>query len=226
MLKQSSQKQFQMFTRVRQFGLANPAEFPPETLAGRLFSDLADVMENLSNAAAAQEEGERRSAVDAKDAARRALREDLDAIARSASSVAVEIPELRNRFRLNGARTDQELLAKARAFAESVEPWRTKFIEHELPANFVEDLRSDIGAFEQARDRLVQTTARAVTATRSIEDAAREGLAIVKRLDTIVRNRFKRLPAKLDGWKRARTVERPVKQQSSGKPKAGEKIAA
>lgn len=217
-----------MFTRVRQFGLANPVAFPPETLAGRLFSDLTGVMENLSAAAAAQEEGERRSAVDAKDAARRALREDLDAISRSATSVAVEISALRNQFRIKGALTDQELLAKARAFAENIQPWRAKFVEHALPANFVEDLVADIATFEQAGERLVRASTRAVTATRSIDNAAAEGLAIVKRLDTIVRNQFKGLPQKLDEWKRAKKVEQSPRSpaRASNKPKAGEKIAA
>ncbi len=217
-----------MFTRVRQFGLANPVEFPSDSLAGRLFSDLAKAMDNFSISATDREIGERRGASDAKNAARRALREDLDAIARSASSVAVEVPELRNRFRVRDARTDQELLAKARAFAEIVAPWRTKFVEHALPANFVEDLLADIETFEQAGERLVRATTRAVSATRSIDNAAEEGLVIVKRLDAIVRNRFKGLPAKLDEWKRAKKIEKPIKSsvQSSSKTNGGEKIAA
>ena len=205
-MNQANQRQYRMVLRVQQFGLARPTDFPETSVGGQLFADLSRLIDEMSRAAAEQVEGDRRSTSGLKVAARKALRADLDAISRGA--LATGQPDLKSRFRLKPLLTDAALLATGRAFAEYAAPLRQQFIDHELPPNFIEDLLADIQAFEQVTGKVIDATNRVVSATSTIQAIEGQGKALVKRLDAIVKNRYRANQPTLDEWARARAVER------------------
>lgn len=202
------QKRFNMFLRVQQFGVEHAGVFAENTYGGRLFLEIGLIVADMVRGVAGQNEGERRSAINRLSKAKKALVEDLQAIARTGQSMTGEFPELVGKFKLVTPLANAELLGAARAFAGFAEPYRAKFIERNLPADFLEDLEADIVVFESAlRDRITASSQR-TAASRAIRSGATKGMDSVKRLDAVVRNTFRGNHAKLEEWKRAKALNR------------------
>jgi hypothetical protein len=203
------------FVRVRAFGEERAASFPTDSLGGEQFNIIAEVVETLNSTITAQTSGKSsvQQATSSRTDAREALRESMQAISRTARVMALDIPGLENKFRMPRSGSDQALLYAARAFLGDAEPLKDEFIRHELPATFLEDLRADITNLERAMSR--QNTGRGaqVTATASIEQTVERGMNALRRLDAIVRNKFRDDPATLAAWEHARHVERPARTQ-------------
>lgn len=202
------QKRFNMFLRVQQFGVEHAGIFADNTYGGRLFVEIGQIVADMVRGVAGQNEGEKRAAVNKLTKAKKALVEDLQAIARTGQTMTNEIPELVGKFKLVTPLSNADLLGTARAFAGFAEPYRANFIERNLPANFLEDLEADIAVFEAAlRDRIAVFNQR-TAASRAVRTGAKKGMDSVKQLDAVVRNTFRGNQVKLDEWKRARALNR------------------
>lgn len=203
------------FVRVRAFGEERAASFTTDSLGGEQFKIIAEVVETLNAAITAQTSGKSsvQQATSSRTGAREALRESMQAISRTARAMALDVPGLENKFRMPRSGSDQALLYAARAFLADAEPLKDEFIRHELPATFLEDLRADIANLERAMSG--QNTGRGaqVTATASIEPTVERGMNALRRLDAIVRNKFRDDPATLAAWEHARHIERPARTQ-------------
>jgi hypothetical protein len=139
--------------------------------------------------------------------AREALRDDLDAIVRTARAMALDMPGLDDKFRTPRETSDQAVLNAARAFARDAAPLAGDFIQYDMPEDFLADLEKSISDFEEAiRDHEAGKDTH-VAATAGIEAAIDAGLDAVRRLDAIVPNRLRNDPATLALWERARRVE-------------------
>ena len=94
-------RRYEMLVRVRDFGTAHPHLFPPSTLGDQAFATVAAVVTQLSEHAATQLSGRgtAREGTTSKAVAREALREDLDAIIRTARAVALDMPGTDDKFR-------------------------------------------------------------------------------------------------------------------------------
>lgn len=207
-------RQIEMFLRVREFGIANPSDFPAESFAGRLFTQLNDIYADAWISAVGQASKSPRAASARKERARTALRDDIVAIARTAQTIDLRRPELSLTFLPPKKPTDQNLLATAKAFAQNAEAFHDEFIQRGLPENFLDDLESDIATFEQAISGKISTIQAASTALRSLRNATARGMETVRKLDPIVRNVYRGNPDKLEAWKQARTVERVARASS------------
>lgn len=210
-MKDVERRHSETFERVRDFGVEHAASFPAGTLGAELFSTLSAHVAALQTHAAAQSSkaGAGAQGTTSCAAAREALREDLDAISHTARSMSVKTPGLEERFRLpRGNRNDQQLLATARAFATDAVPFKAEFIRHELPADFLDDLAADIAAFEASITEQNRSRDARVSATGSIDEAIGRGIAAVRQLDAIVRNKFRDDPATLAAWASASHTER------------------
>lgn len=77
---------YEMFVRVRSFTAERAASFPPDSLGGETVAELDSVIESLKEAATSQTSGlsSVQRATAARMAAREALRESMQAIARTA----------------------------------------------------------------------------------------------------------------------------------------------
>ena len=143
----------------------------------------------------------------------------MQAITRTARMMAIDTPGLENKFRLPRSGSDPALLQTARAFAADALPLKAEFLRHEMHESFIEDFKEEIADLERAMGQ--QNTGRGahVSATASVESAAERGMNAVRKLDAIVRNKFREDPATLAAWESARHVEsapRTRKRSSNG----------
>jgi hypothetical protein len=213
----------EMFVRVDAFASERAASFPATSLGSELVAELKEVIRMLTVAITSQATGlsSAQRATAERLAARATLRESMKAIARTARVMALDTPGLENNFRLPRSGSDSTLLHTARAFANAALPLKAEFIRHELEPTFVEEFASDIADLERAMGG--QNTGRDahVFATASVDSTAERGMNAVRKLDAIVRNKFRDDPATLAAWESARHVESPTRARKRTNGGAG-----
>ncbi|HEX8633578.1 MAG TPA: hypothetical protein VF703_05440 [Pyrinomonadaceae bacterium] len=214
-MKDSDTRRYEAFLRVRDFGAAHAAQFPPNSFGAEKLAALDAVIAALDQHASTQASGlsTAQQGVTGKAAARDELRRDMEAISRTARSMAFDTPGLEDKFRLPRTPKDQELLSTARAFAADAQPLAAEFARRGLPADFLTDLTSDIESFEQAVSRKTTGRAAHVAATAAIDDLIEDGLKHLRQLDAVVRNIFSDDPATLAAWTSASHVERAPRRK-------------
>jgi hypothetical protein len=215
-------RRFDTFIRVRQFGLDRAAAFPAGSRGREVLDDLNEAIGELEDYAAAQSSGKRaaKESTNLKAAAFAALREDLEAIRRTARAMALTMPGLDDKFRIPMNVSEQEWLATARAFAADAEPLKAEFIRRGLPENFLEDLNESIEAFEQSINDRAQKKGAHVAATVRLDEATERGINDLRELDAIVRNVFRNNPAVLAEWASASHTERAPRRANADKTAA------
>jgi hypothetical protein len=199
-----------MFVRVQSFGNEHVADFPAGGVAAQLFTSLTTTINDLNSHAASQSanDGTARQGTTTRSQARQALREDLDAISRTARAMSDVVPGLDDKFRLPRVDNDSTLLNSARAFAGEAAPLSAQFVAHELPADFLTTLNADITAFETSVNTQAGSVGQRVTAGTAIDDAIETGMAIVRKLDALVKNKYAHNRAVLSEWTSASHTER------------------
>lgn len=215
-------RRLEMFLRVRRFGAGRAAAFPAGSRGAEVLAIIDAAVTELEGHATAQASGASaaREGTALKAAAREALREDLEAINRTARAMALVTPGLDDKFRLPRSEGTQAWLTAARSFARDAEPLKTEFTRRGLPADFLEDLASDIGALEAAIDSRTQNAGARVAATVAIDEAIGRGVAAVRELDAVVRNLFRNDPAALAEWTSASHTERQPRRPPPASPPA------
>lgn len=153
--------------------------------------------------------------------ARAALREDLEAIARTARAMAADVPGLDDKFRLPRGNNDQQLLNAGRAFAADALHLKAQFLAHELRADFLEDLAADIEAMEAAMSDQSGGLGNRIAAGAAIGDAIDRGVEVVRKLDAIVKNKYANSPAVLAEWTSASHTERAPRRKNGTDEGAG-----
>lgn len=207
------QRQFDMLRRVNEFATLHAADFPADSIANESLTTLRDALANLKqfNSDQISHRTTKRRTTNIKASLREALVEDLRNIARCATAMSRRIQNLDDKFRLPKNLNNHDLIALAVTFAADVEPYKAEFIRYALPADFLEDLRADIAAFETAtRDQTV-TGMSATAAGDAIDDAIEAGMNAVHDLDALVRVAYRNDPATLAAWTRAAHIERPTR---------------
>src|SRR5438552_1875137 len=111
-------RRYNMFTRVREFGVENAASFQSSSYAMELFTAISSVVNELSNHAVTQGEGtiKARQGSTTKSILREELREDLLAISRTARAISVYRDDFEDKFRVPKRGNDQLLINTARIF--------------------------------------------------------------------------------------------------------------
>lgn len=200
---------YEMFVRVSNFAAERAAAFPADSLGAQLAAELKEIVETMTEAGASQTSGlsSVQSATAERMAAREALRESMQAIVRTARVMALDTPGLENKFRLPRSGSDAALLQTARAFVADALALKEEFLRHEMPASFIEDFKEDIADLERAVGQQNSGRGAHVSATASVESAAERGMNVVRKLDAIVRNKFRDDPATIAAWESARHVE-------------------
>lgn len=201
--------------RVRDFGALHPTLFPAAQLTGQLMAVMGATANELNTHAATHvaSAGEARQGTASKASARGDLRDDLEAINRTAHVMAFDIPGLNDKFRMPRG-GDQDLLTAARAFVIDATPLKADFIRFGLPADFIEDLNADIEAFEQATTSQNQSLEQKTASTAAIDDAISRSMKALKQLDAIMRNVLRDDVEMLTAWITASHVERVPRRRS------------
>ena len=143
------------------------------------------------------------------------LRDDLEAISRTARAMASDVPVLDDKFRVPRNNNDQLLLNAARAFATDATPLSAQFIAHELPADFLDDLNADIAALETAISNQAGGVGDHVAARAAIDDSIDRGIEVVRKLDAIVRNKYANHADVLAEWISASHTERAARRRTT-----------
>jgi hypothetical protein len=206
------------------FGAQNPADFAAGTKAADLLGQIHAAETDATSGATGQEShgASMRAGTRTKTELYDELYEDLRAINRTARAIAADMPGLEEKFRMPRAPSYAQVLATARAFLADATGLAASFIEYELPANFLIDLAADIAAFEAAEDDQSTGLTNRVGATRSVEQAIMEGTAALRKLDPLMRNKYRNQPVKLAEWFSTSHVERAARKAEPAVPVAGE----
>jgi hypothetical protein len=133
-------------------------------------------------------------------------------------------PNFEDKFRMLSRGSDQALLTAARNIAADAGPFVSEFVRREMPENFIEELNNKIKLLEKAINDQNLGTGDRVLAVTAIDQNIERGMDIVRELDSIVRNKFRKDPAKLAAWETARHIERaphPAVEQTSAPVTAG-----
>jgi hypothetical protein len=210
-------RSYQMFVGVCGFGTDHAEDFAANSLGGELFAALADVVSQLDVHTASQGPGfgPARQETSQRAVLCEALRDDLRAISRTAEAIAEDTPGFADNFRRPLGDNDQILLNAARSFVIKATPFLAQFVTHEMPVDFLVDLNSDIANFETAIGRQPSGVGADVAAGAAVDLAIADGLVIVRKLDAIVRNRYRNDRMALAEWTSASHTERGPKRQAS-----------
>lgn len=136
--------------------------------------------------------------------ARNALRARLFAIIDTAETMALDLPEFKDKFRRPRTNiNDQNLLGTARSVLAEATPHAARFIEYNMPEDFLSVFGANIADFEQAVNQ--QNTGKSASSATNVAidaalDVAEQDL---ERLDTAMRNKFTGNAATLAAWKSA-----------------------
>ncbi len=213
-------RRLEMFIRVREFGIEHAAQFPPTSFAGEQLLIVDTAINALERHASVQSSGRStvRQSATSKAVARDELMRDLEAISRTARMMGKTIPGLEDKFRIPHNQSNQTVLAVARAALSDALPFKTEFIRRGMPANFMEDLESDIDVLDEAITRKAQGAGAQVAATAAIDTEIERGMNAVRELDPVMRNTFNSDPATLAAWQSASHVERPPRRSTPPPP--------
>lgn len=210
----------EMFIRVQEFGRDHATDFPATGMGTQLFTALSSVISHLDSYATTQASagGSAIQKTVNRSQAREALREDLEALNRTARAMADEVPGLDDKFRLPRGNNDQNLLHAGRAALLDAEPLAAQLIAHELPADFVAELNAHVDAFDLSMQAQAGQLGQRVLASAAIDTAIEEGNATVRKLDAIVKNKYRNQPAFLAQWTSASHTARSPRRSETTTP--------
>lgn len=223
--------------RVGTFGTNNAADFntpvppsavlsPGQAQAKQLFADISmadtGLIARVAQTAEAQQagSGEAASGATSKEVLKHALLLELKGINRTAAAIAeaTENPALMDKFRMPYGVGEAVLIAKATAIADVAEGMATEFVAYGHDADFADDLRARIEAYDGAdttKETGLQTQA---GATGELEPLLKDGMKKVRQLDAFIHNFYKNNPEKLAEWHTASHVERQPKKKKDETP--------
>lgn len=219
-MEDTQNRRHEMFVRVKGFGVGHANDFAPNGLGTQLFADLGGIVAQLDNHASAEASGvgTAREGTSTRAAARQALRDDLEAISRTARAMAEDTTGIDDKFRLPRGSNDSALVSAARAFASDAAPLAAQFISHEMPADFLTDLNADIANMAATIGHQASGVGDHVAAGAAIDEAIDVGTVIVRKLDAIVRNRYANNPATLAEWTCVSHTERSPRHKAPATP--------
>lgn len=206
----------EMFLRLKAFG-ASHTDIPATTVWPQLLTDLNSVIADLDGHVSSEEigKGAKLAGTTTRAAVREALREDIEAIVRTARVIGETKPGFDDKFRMPRGDNDQAMLDLARGIAALVADAAVKaeFISHALPADFVEDLNSDITAMQAAISDQSEGRADVKSAGVSIDETDAQDMKTARAMDVVVKNFFRNNAAVLAEWETARHVERAPRRK-------------
>lgn len=199
---------YNTFVRVRDFGLENAGDFPPDSAAAENFALFASGVAEIESLGALQVSGAPAQAVMDKEIALAELRAEMRAINSTARALAVDTPGIGELFRTPHSNNEQQILAAARAFHDNAGTFSAQFINCGLSKNFLLNLETAITNYSLAVSRKNEALDERVGATANLGAIVKNLLKALRRLRGIIPNIYRDRPAKLAGWMSASHVER------------------
>lgn len=206
----------EMLLRLKNFA-ASHTDIPATTVWPQLLTSLNSVITDLDGHVSSEEvgKGAKLAGTATRGAGREALRDDIEAIVRTARVIGEGKPGFDDQFRMPRGENDQALVDLALGIAALVADPAVKaeFIRHAMPADFVEDLNDDIAALQEAIGDQSEGRAGVKSAGVSIDETDAQGMRIARAMDVVVNNFYRDNAAVLAEWETARHVERAPKRK-------------
>ena len=221
-MNDSERRKRETFLRSCGFGDAHASDFADGSLAKQYFAALLAVCGEIDHLAATEINafGSARSGTDLRGQARDAIIDDLQAMRRTALAMRDEVPGIEAKFRVPYDNNDRSLLSAARAVLAEATTLKARFLAHEMPADFLEDLAAHIAALEAAISDQSTGVVTHVSASAAIDEAVGRGMDLLRKLDAIVRNKYANNAAVLAEWTSASHIERGPKRKTETPPTA------
>lgn len=205
------------FKTVAAFGTKYATDFPPASVGGQQFALVTAAVPSTATLAQVQASGghQAKTGVRSKGVAYKLLHDDLKAINDGAHSlVLLGTTGLDGKFLMPRNHSTQDMLTAGRAFAVDAVPFTTQFISVGLPATFITQLTTDVGAYETAISAKGAGQLAQGGATGGIDDTTHAAAVALHVLNTVVTNKYKNDPTKLAEWVIASHVQKhtPVKR--------------
>jgi hypothetical protein len=209
-MKNLFNRQFETLLRVRAFFEKHVELFPPTSLSGKTFGivaaaipELSKFMRSHASVVALTQQG-----VVSKAEARQEVRDRLEAVTRTARSIGRKEPGVASLFRMPRDVGDQGLIGAARSFLENADAMKDVFVEHEMPATFVQELAAAIQRLETAISDNAGKKGMRSTATDAFEETMDKAMDAVYQLAGMVPNKLNKDGPILQEWEVARRVVR------------------
>ncbi|MBV9211817.1 MAG: hypothetical protein JOZ52_14345 [Acidobacteria bacterium] len=219
-----NRRRLERLGRVETYGTDNASSFPPDSKGGKAIASIRAIIAEIETLDASRNTGasKARQGTGIKRDKRRSLRARVSTICRTTKTIALDEPEFKDKFRLPGKSiSDQVLLSFARSIRAEAEPFKAKFIEYDMPADFLSSLDEELADFESAITQQNSGVGARASALSAIDAALDRAEDEIERLDTIIRNKFANDPAKLAAWEVAKRLERAPRGKSAvSKPPA------
>jgi hypothetical protein len=210
--------QLEMLDKVAGFARTYDNRIPEDSLARSTFESIDAARATIASLGALPGRTGFRPGKIAREAARGMLAADLDAIHQTMVAVAIDHPGIEANFRLpNRRHQDQRLIKAAQEFHKYAAPLKDAFVAHQLPADFLEKLASDIEALQQAISAQAQAISERTSASDSLAKALEDASVALQRLDPIIRNAFRDDNEVLTAWKTAREVKKRRERRKTAK---------
>jgi hypothetical protein len=203
-------RRLDMLIRVDGFGRTYANFFPATSRGGELLTAVRAAITAIDNhttaqAASAQSAKQQTSS---KADLRDRLIEEMEAINLTARAMAATVPGLEDKFRMPRKITDQGLLVAARVFAQDAIAFKAEFVRREMAETFIDDLNGLIQEYSDSIGTRNQRTGARVAATEATEVGIEQGMAAVRELNAVVRNKLRNDRAALAEWQSVSHVER------------------
>ena len=194
--------------RMRDFAVANPLS--GNALFTQLNAQLVQLMLDVNEIAANEEasDGAAREATATREAARDALRDELEAINRTARAIAATRPGFADQFQVPPGDNDGELINAGLAFAQNATPDVAAFVSYGMGANFIDDLRADVAALQAAIAGQTERIADRKAAGVQLDEKFDEMMVLRRHLDALYKNVHQDDAAILSQWTSAKHITR------------------
>jgi hypothetical protein len=218
-------RRFETMVRVKRFILDHPFA-PAIPGAAVLATTINTAIDNLQEHGGTQTEGfgTFRAGADERSAKAAELRETLRDLNKTARELDRDLfPGVHLQFRMPRSKSYQALLNAATAFhsAAPVDPLKQAFIDHGHAADFDVALAAKIAAVQAALLRKASGRQEQREGTAAQELIARNGMAAVRALGSIVNVRYRTAdPALLEVWNAAARVENGPRTDEATPPAA------
>jgi hypothetical protein len=214
---------YDVFDRIAEFGRKYSSRFAAGTRGTELFTAVRQVVQDMERLGISQlsASDDYHRGTFAKQLAVELVREDLRAIRDTALAItAAEGDALFSRtFLLPRSSSHTALLTRAKAMLEDAAPHVARFVEFELPADFLTRLEENIARLETADDDQNAGLSTRVGDTAGLTLLVAKGLRLRRQLVSVVRNKFKAEGPVLAEWESASRVVR-VKRGRETEPAA------
>ncbi len=220
-MKDNTRRKQDKFEREQAFMVANAADYlagSPGAIAKAEQEALIAEMNGLS-ATQVSETAEGAQAINNKLNGLDNLMDMIRAMNSAANAFEFEVPGSDLLFRIPRNRSEQNLLATGRAFhQDSGPPLQSKFVDYGLAATFRDDLQDLIDAVEAAATAADTSNIQRAAAVSGLDDCARRGMILSRRINSIVQIKYQNNPQKLGAWTVASHLERAPKSTPAQPP--------